>query len=203
MQRNLRRTFLGAELLIYLAFLLMDLLRVGDTTALKFIAICLVGLMGVLFDSASEIRCALVFTVAADVFLLVLDRYYPIGVSLFLLVQILYALYLDDVKGLIPRMICVGLVVVLFYKTGALQMLAAGYITLFLCNLIRAGTKAKENAMFFIGLLLFFCCDLCVGIYNIGAGALHSFARVAMWGFYLPGQILILLSNWKAGGTKQ
>ena len=40
-------------------------------------------------------------------------------------------------------------------------------------------------------------------IYNIGAGVLHSFARVAMWGFYLPGQILILLSNWKAGGTKQ
>ena len=203
MQRNLRRVFIGAELLIYLAFLLMDLLRVGDTTALTFIAICLVGLMGARFASANEIRWALVFTAAADVFLLVLDRHYPIGISLFLLVQVLYAFYLDDVRGIVPRLICVALVVVLFYKTGALETLAAAYITLFFCNLIRAGVKARENPLFFFGLLLFFCCDLCVGMYHISTGALYEFARVAMWGFYLPGQMMILLSSWKAGGTKE
>ena len=201
MQSTLRRAFLCAEALLYPAFLCMDLLRIADSTVLKFLSICLVGLMGALFVSHNDIRWALVLTVLADVFLLVLDRYYPAGVALFISVQICYALYLDDARGLLPRMICAALAAALFWKAGALETLAAVYITLFLCNLIRAGVKRRENPRFFFGLLLFFCCDICVGLYHLSAGAAWEFARVAMWGFYLPGQVLILLSTWKTGGT--
>lgn len=203
MERSIRRVFLGAELLIYLTFLLMDLLRLGDTTVLKFASICMVGLMGVITVPIGEIRWALIFTVAADVFLLVLDDYYCIGIALFLLAQICYALYLDDTRGLVPRMICVALAVGLFCPVGSLEALAAGYITLFFCNLIRAGRKTRENPLFFFGMLLYFCCDLCVGMFHISTGALYEFARVAMWAFYLPGQVLILLSAWKHGGSNE
>lgn len=83
--------------------------------------------------------------------------------------------------------------------TGHIEALAAGYITIFLLNLIHAGscafrTGTKTAILFFAGLFLFFCCDLCVGYYNVGSGFLWSFARVAMWAFYLPGQVFILLS---------
>lgn len=200
MKRSIRNTFLGAELILYLAFLMMDLLRLEDTTILKFTSICLVGIMGLLYSAESEIRWALIFTVAADVFLLVLNDYYLIGMALFLLVQILYSLFLDGVNGLIPRMICVALALGLFHRQGALETLAAVYITLFFCNLIRAEKQLKEKPLFFWGMLLFFCCDLCVGVYHIDAGMLVPFARVAMWGFYLPGQVLILLSACNDGG---
>ena len=90
--------------------------------------------------------------------------------------------------------------IVLSVSSGRLEALAGGYILVFLINLIRAGfhaaeIRSKESLLFFLGLLLFFCCDLCVGWYHIGNGPLWSFARVAMWGFYLPWQILILLSD--------
>lgn len=201
--RSVRRVFLCTEVMLYLAFLLMDLLRVGNTSALKFISICLVGLTGLFFAANSEIRWALILTVAADVFLLVLNQYYQVGIALFMVVQLCYSLYLDDVRGLIPRAVCVALAIGLFYRVGSLEALAAGYITLFLCSLIRAGMKVRVQPIFFLGMLLFFCCDLCVGSYHICTGGVYEFARVAMWAFYLPGQVLILLSDWKIGGTEE
>lgn len=189
------RWFLALEALLYLAFLSVDLLGLGDSTALKFLSICLVALMAVVWGGNRWIRLALGLTAAADVFLLVLDRYYAVGIGLFCLVQLCYARMLDGRKGILPRLSLAALAALLLGRTEPLNGLAAGYFTLFLCNLFRAGKQAAANPLFFAGLALFFCCDLCVGYYNIGSGALWSFCRVAMWGFYLPGQILILLSS--------
>ena len=47
--------------------------------------------------------------------------------------------------------------------------------------------------MFAIGLLLFTCCDICVGAWNLGL--LPGFTRIGMWLFYLPSQVLIVLSQ--------
>ena len=47
-----------------------------------------------------------------------------------------------------------------------------------------------------LGLLLFVGCDVCVGLHNL-AGLpvpLSAFAQVGMWLFYLPSQVLIVLS---------
>ena len=50
--------------------------------------------------------------------------------------------------------------------------------------------------MFGTGLLLFVGCDLCVGLHNLAGipAPLAAFARVGMWLFYLPSQVLITLS---------
>ena len=60
-----------------------------------------------------------------------------------------------------------------------------------------AGAFALKKHLFAIGLLLFILCDLCVGAYDL---ALYfdytlNFAQVGMWFFYLPSQVLIVLSQ--------
>ena len=141
-------------------------------------------------------------------FLLVLDRWYAAGVACFLFVQILYAARLKVKDGSWTRilMFLLPLAASLFtytsYGFGLTEALAAAYITLFACNLVQAVSRAKRDPqrkwiLFAAGLALFFCCDLCVGLHNMpGAGgeALQRFANIAMWGFYLPGQVLIRTS---------
>ena len=58
----------------------------------------------------------------------------------------------------------------------------------------------KRNILFFIGLILFLCCDLCVGLFNFSEvgitlpAALEKVIAPAMWLFYLPSQVLITIS---------
>lgn len=198
MKRSVLIPFLIAEALLYVSFLFMDIYTVIDTRWLKFASILLIALMS-LQASEKSITAALCLTAAGDVFLLVLDRWYTIGVSLFIVVQLLYSLHLND---RLIRSIQIALAITsafLALITNRIEMLAVGYILLFILNLFQAGYqtvkhKTTQTVRFFFGLLLFFFCDLCVGYYQIGSGQLWSFARIAMWLFYLPGQVLILLS---------
>ena len=47
-----------------------------------------------------------------------------------------------------------------------------------------------------LGLWLFLCCDVCVGLYQswLLSGALDRAVHLGMWLFYLPGQVLLSLS---------
>lgn len=198
MRAGVWKGFLTLEAMLYLSFLTMDMIPLGDTAVPKYLSIFLVALMGVLFVKERRITIALCLTAAADVFLLLLGKYYTVGICLFFCVQLCYALVLDGGKGLPIRLLLSAAVGICAVRVGVLEGIAAGYLTLFFCNLLRAGAAVKRNPLFFLGLLLFFCCDLCVGYYNIGSGPMWEFCRIAMWGFYLPGQILILYSFlWK------
>ena len=199
MRRTTQILFLTTEALLYCAFLWLDVFTNADTKWLKFSAILLIALVGFRSEHR-EITVALCLTAAADVFLLVLDRWYHVGILLFIIVQLLYAISMKARKTILFQLVIVLITAVLYFITGKTETLACGYISAFLCNLIHAGIKAAsvkegKTLLFFIGLTLFFCCDLCVGYYNIGAGPLRGFCSVAMWGFYLPGQVLILLSS--------
>ena len=59
--------------------------------------------------------------------------------------------------------------------------------------------------LFSIGLWLFLCCDLCVGLFQnpqLVPPAVSAFVSVGIWLFYLPAQVLITLSgaNPSSGG---
>ena len=59
-------------------------------------------------------------------------------------------------------------------------------------------SAAPRGRLFGAGLALFACCDLCVGLYNLAGAvppAAYAFARVGMWLFYLPSQVLIVCSG--------
>lgn len=206
--------FLTVEGTLYALFLGLDILSAGGTTALKFAAILLVAAAGLFAGKKREdhlVTAALWLTVCADVFLLVLDRYYGAGVLLFCGVQVLYTLRLSPekpVRALLIRAIPAAIAAAIGSKWGAMTALPAYYIVWFAGNLLAAWRSAAKkktgrSLLFAWGLLLFFCCDVCVGLHNLPQagmpGWLPGFAQNAMWAFYLPGQIMILSSThvWK------
>lgn len=204
MKRSLLIALIAVEAILYSTFLLLDLLTGINTNWIKFAAILLVAFFS--FQSCSmTIRAALCLTAAADVFLLMLNRWYAVGLLLFLVVQLLYSRHLHSKKILIAQTVLFIVAIVVWILSRKIEALAIGYIVIFALNLIHAGyyadqTHSRQQLLFFLGLLLFFCCDLCVGYYNIASGFLWSFARIAMWGFYLPGQVLIIISSIIAQG---
>lgn len=215
----MRRMFLLSEALLYAAFLTLDLIGAAPSVSmlLKFAAIILVafaGLTTVRTPDGRTVAAALALTVAADVFLLLLDAHYIAGVALFICVQALYTIRLCALSGanrtlhLTARVLLAGFAAALIgARLGRVETLAAAYIIWFFMNLaqsiaLAAGLRTKRTVRFAAGLALFFLCDLCVGVHNLPPSALSGFADVAMWAFYLPGQVLIVLSADCFGGLK-
>lgn len=199
---------------LWLVFLFLDLTRMWDSTWVKFAAICLcaaAALTGGKHRDGRLVALALCFTVGADWFLLVRDDHYVLGVCLFLVVQGLYALRLYFWRGRFSPLVWLRLALVLlwgifsFIEPTLFSLWCAALYFLNLClNTIEAWTlKLKfhggpPSSRFAWGLLLFICCDICVGLWNVSLflpAPLAEFSRVGMWLFYLPSQVLIVLSQ--------
>jgi hypothetical protein len=199
--RPFAQLFTGASEALWLLFLFLDLTGIADSTYVKFAAICLCclfALTGARSLDARLVAVALCFTVGADWFLLVRNTHYLLGVGLFTVVQLLYAarLYLLRGRRLCPWGLALrglglaaGLIAARFDPlTGA----SLFYFCSLATNALEAAALGTQERTFAWGLLLFVCCDLCVGGWNLGL--LPGFTRVGMWLFYLPSQVLIVLS---------
>ena len=202
------RAFPALAGVLWAVFLFLDVTRTADSTLVKFAGICLcciAALPGAHTADGRLVAAALCFTVGADWFLLVRDKNYTLGVCLFLVVQGLYAvrLYaLRDARPCLP-----GLV----FRAGELLLLAILTVTdpsllplwavlLYFSNLCVNTLEAfaLKKRVFAWGLLLFVCCDICVGLWNVSPfipPVLGELARIGMWFFYLPSQVLIVLSQ--------
>ena len=205
--------FLATLGCLYAAFLALDLLRPGSgwDVPLKYAAIILCFLKSLGCPQNTDgllARWALGLTLAADLFLLVLDRWYPAGVAAFCGAQALYLVRMARLRpeGLPLRLVLRGCAaaaaLVLVWHLGALDGLTALsllYFSQLACNAMESLSLPALRG-FSLGLLLFLCCDVCVGLRNLSAwfpsaaGPLVDFARVGMWLFYLPSQVLIALS---------
>ena len=198
--------FVVIELAIYIAYLAADLGYVSvNSIRLKFISICLCLVFSAVFTAMGGeklITAAMVFTLAADSLLLVKNSDYALGIAFFCVVQAIYfyMLYRENGKTLLAlRIVLFALGLVLLCKLNMLSWLnalAAFYFTSFVCNVIQSfGT---DRRLFNLGLVLFLCCDVCVGIFNLpqlaGTG-IYNFATFGMWLFYLPAQVFIALSG--------
>ena len=208
-----RGWFLGAEGVLYAAFLALDLLSPGSgwDVPLKYLSVWLCFLFVLANGRETDghlMAAALAFTLLADLFLLVLDRWYPAGVAAFCGAQALYLVRMARLRpeGLPLRLVLRGCAaaaaLVLVWHLGALDGLTALsllYFSQLACNAMESLSLPALRG-FSLGLLLFLCCDVCVGLRNLSAwfpsaaGPLLDFARVGMWLFYLPSQVLIALS---------
>lgn len=146
---------------------------------------------------------ALLFTAGADWFLLIRNKHFLLGVTLFLCVQGLYFLRLHHVGGS-RKFLWLRLVLAVSFTFAPvlipgtatpLNLLAMLYFSQLLSNTVLAWALPNLR-VFALGLTLFVCCDICVGLFNIlpAASPLFSAASVGMWFFYLPSQVLIALS---------
>lgn len=225
--------------LLWLTFLTLDLTGWGDSTWVKFAAVCLccaTALTGLKTTGGRLVALALCLTVGADWFLLVrrgesqADQ--MAGIGLFIVVQLIYAYRLYCMRG--RKLQKWGLVLRLSLCVGSLLFLPLSYCFLLFClksvpplaefalyllfffanalysayllftlpifyflnlciNTAEAFTLGKTHRVFATGLLLFVCCDLCVGAYNLDL--LPNLTFPGMWFFYLPSQVLIVLSQ--------
>lgn len=192
--------FLVVEGLIYCVFLALDLAgRGGQTIALKYtgILLCLLyALLCALRGGDRLVFPALLLTAGADWFLLVRGEHLTAGLVLFLAVQTLYLLRLRRLGAgshfflRAALALFLGAAVFLLRMASALNLLAALYFSQLLSNTILAWER--RGHLFAIGLTLFVCCDICVGLFNLGL--LLPVAQVGMWLFYLPSQVLIVCS---------
>lgn len=206
MKNTLIKIFICAQTAIYIAFTVTDLLSAPGSTPLKFsgMLLCL-AFSAYLSASGGEktVTWAIGFSVLADVLLLLLERYYAAGIGLFCAAQAMYFLRIYRANGhraAVPARIITFLTaicVLTALKTASpLNILAVFYFTFFLCNAMQSfGVK---NRLFSIGLCLFICCDVCVGLHSLPlTGMVHALTGMGMWTFYLPSQVLITLSGRK------
>lgn len=149
------------------------------------------------------VTAAVGLSAAADILLLILDVHYAVGVMLFFAAQILYFVRIYRANGhksawplrLFLLMAAVA-VMAQFGLLSPLDLLAGAYFSFFACNVMQA--SGSENKLFFAGLCLFLCCDVCVGLHNMPSALpdwLQNAARIGMWTFYLPSQVMIVLSG--------
>lgn len=201
--------FLLVQTAAYGSFLYLDAIGEGTgATAIKYLSILLC-LLFTLFSAAGGgdrvVAGAMALTLGADTFLLLLNRDYGAGVLLFCLVQGLYLARILRENGgrghwTVRLLLTVGALALLAALgiLTPLNALALAYFSNFLCNTIQSwALPGRRLRLFSLGLTLFLCCDICVGVFNspgIAPGWLERFSGIGMWLFYLPGQVLIALS---------
>lgn len=215
--RRVLTLFLTVEAVLYAAFLTWDLTIGGrGSNPIKYagILLCLAYSLYLGRRGGSRLMpAALSLTALADVFLLLLDTHYALGIGLFCLVQGIYLVRIFRSNGgrilWGLRIILFVLVLVVLKKLGLLiplNVLALFYFTNFLCNALASlGCPGRNMRLFSVGLWLFLCCDVCVGLFQspeLASPAVEAFVRVGMWLFYLPAQVLLALSgaNPSSGG---
>ena len=199
--------FVAAEGILYLTFLLLDISgRSNSSLWLKYTGILLCLLFAfrcALLSGDLLVAPALLFTASADWFLLIQNKHLPLGVSLFLCVQILYFLRLHRAGGP-SKLLWLRFVLAVVFTLAPvlipsmptpLNFLAMLYFSQLLSNTILAWTLPAMRT-FALGLTLFVGCDICVGLYNAFAlpPVVYFLISIGMWFFYLPSQVLIALS---------
>lgn len=204
--------FIFTEILLYIAFLTLDIFGAASVW-IKYISIFICFITAMYHSIKTHeyfISIVMALTLFADTFLLLLDRYYIIGVLSFCIVQTLYAAYMISLSGkksIIPRISLFILAVLILTITDSADLLsiaAAWSFTQLFANVLQAFLIRKlhpHGLIYAIGLLLFLMCDTCVGLNNITIYftdfPLHrvlSGAGLLMWVFYLPSQVLITYS---------
>ncbi|MBQ7173638.1 MAG: hypothetical protein IJR88_05945 [Clostridia bacterium] len=213
--------FLAAEGLFYLLFLSCDLFEqeiLFSSTSWKF-AVIVLALFYValefLFTKRQDalwlrrlfLLFAMILTLVSDVFLLVQDKNYVIGVCTFFLAQVFHALEIPRSKkqAIVSFSLRFGAtaaaiaVLSIVGKLTPLYTAVALYAPQLLGNFLEHVTgifkfREREEKMrsflLAVGFLLFVGCDICVGLSNLGVHGVSFW----IWAFYAPSQALIAIS---------
>lgn len=194
-----------------------------DTKVVSFMSIALAFLFSLLFLNFKNknffIQAGLVFTVCADVFLILCNpREQTLGMVFFSIAQIVYCckLFFEmpnkkvRLANIISRIVAVVLAqclafLVLGSKIDFLVIVSMFYYTNLCLNVVFAFVNFKKNPYFALGMILFLLCDTIIG-FKVAVGTYISipessfFYQLATssfsweWLFYLPSQTLIALS---------
>lgn len=193
----MKKHFLILETIIYALFITLDIHKV-DSTYIKYLGIILC-LIFAIYNRKKIRIISMIFTLIADYFLLVINSYYEIGLLSFIVVQMCYIYFLGNISNkhlktyLLIRVVFVIFGSIILYISNNMSILNELVLIYFSSLLISAVQSwFSGNKVLAIGLSLFVCCDICVGLHNISAT--YTVASFLMWVFYLPSQVLIVLA---------
>lgn len=200
--------FLSTELLLYISFLLLDLLHFFFfSSVLKYTSIIFCFLFSIL-QRNKTVTFALFFTLLADFFLLLLNQYYFIGLFFFCIVQSIYAVYLQKflfLRGqfIFRLLLSCGIIFTIhsFHCLSPLSFWGSIYFSQLILNALLASFPymLRRKPTLSLAFWLFLCCDIFVGIHNIiplsFSPILKNCIAISMWLFYLPSQVLLALST--------
>lgn len=194
---NKLKSFILIEIIIFFSFIILDIYNI-DSSLIKYLGIvfCFIYSM---YNKNYLISLALFLTLLADLFLLIINDYYLLGVTIFNIVQIiyLYYLYTRSCKLYIPlRILLFIFIIVILYLNNFLTSLnlIATFYFVNLCINFLSSLNDNELKYLSLGLFLFILCDILVALFNIlSPGKLLSFVSYLMWVFYLPSQVLITI----------
>ena len=164
-------------------------------------------------------QLGLVFTVFADLFLVVIEPMLQIPAMIcFSITQICYfiRIYLNQkikkekLIHLIVRLVSSILIIVITFmvlkeNTDFLSIISTFYYINLVINIIFAFRQTKSSVLFPIGLLFFACCDLQIGLNILNSSYINIENNIILnfianppfniaWLFYVPSQTLIALS---------
>lgn len=210
MKRILSFIFIAVEAVLFCTFVTMDIMNVEGENIVKFIAISLTGLMGIMAGKQKDnaiVTAALAFTVLADVMLILIGNYIA-GVCVFIIVQTCYTARFSFMSGkpLVGELLKRLLPALILGTTAGIFLgidigITVAYASCFAVNFahgfeLQIYNPSPRHLRFAIGIILFACCDLCVGIHNLKPAIFSEDmirnAAIMTWIFYLPSQILIL-----------
>ena len=198
------------EAVLFCTFVTMDIMNLEAENIIKYIAISLIGIFGLRAGKQKDnivVTIALLFTMLADVFLILVGNFIA-GVAVFICVQTCYTVRFSFMSGkplvgellkrLLPGLILGGLTT---YFISIDVGIVVAYACSFAVNFVHGFElhilkPSPRHLRFAIGLFLFACCDICVGIHNLKPDFMTEQmirnAEVMTWIFYLPSQLLIL-----------
>lgn len=216
---NKIKIFFIIEGFIYICFLGLDITRQGYALSgiLKFVGIFLCACL--VFSEKNPVsiwkqklfQWSYIFLVISDIFLL-FTSYYALGLITFIAVQMIYFYYLleGNRNKLIQQSIWrfflfLGIAYLIYFlhiEIDITLLLAIFYFIQFMSNVLLSIKNCKKKYVcFLLGIILFFLCDINVGIYQAGLYVTNKWvesiailSQVLMWVFYLPGQVLIAYS---------
>lgn len=221
--------FLWGELALFLGFLTLDLgildfLWAGNSSILDrdFLS-CILKYASVLMcylwrigKKDPSLERAQLLVLGADLCLL-FQWHIPMGMALFLLVQLQYRIYLRGTQAWKGFLLQCALVALAAGFAGrallrskeelGIILLGAVYGAALLSNLYLA--FRRRQPLFGAGLFLLLLCDIHVLLYNLPLvsggflGRWQELAGTAMWLFYLPSQLVIAKLAMKAGNLYQ
>lgn len=220
-------------LILYFMFLYIDIFNVQMSTwskNIKFLSMILVFIISLMIGKdylnprdSFLLKLGLGITLMADIFLLLLNDYYILGIVLFSIVQIIYCLRYrgGNNKIIIRNFTLIFLILISLYfaiNQFIIQIDFLAIIAVFYAICLLTSTKyaletykhkqfPKLNSKLIgLGMVLFLLCDINVAVFNITETIgthkefsilLNRISSVSMWFFYLPSQVLLALSGYK------
>lgn len=211
MKKNYKCIFYGLITIMMTVYLTCDVFSLWDSRPLKFITSALITLFGLTLLNKKESRfvsVGLMFTLIADVFLVLLNKYLY-GVAIFIVAQLCYTVYITYIsnkkiitellKRIIPAIIILTVTSVLGFKGNI--VLPAAYAVCIGVNIahsveLQIKKPSKKHLLLMIGFIVFVIGDICVGLRHMPfiTDQSASVLYFITWISYPPSQIMVLTS---------